>query len=201
MARANINGLLKKTPDSKVHGANMGPIWGWQDPGGPHVGPINFGIWDMWLQYGRKELRLFFHKAIAMQNVWFVINVVTADVLIIIVAWSSAGTEMTNTGSSYIRSNLALKGLVEWSCGIFEGFVLSRMDDADDTFKRTFLNENVRIPIKNSLKFVRKDPINNIPAMVQIMAWCQSGDKPLPEPMVVKLPTHICFIQPKWVKT
>ena len=30
-------------PDSKVHGANMGPIWGWQDPGGPHVGPMNFG--------------------------------------------------------------------------------------------------------------------------------------------------------------
>ena len=29
-------------PDSKVHGANMGPIWGRQDPGGPHVGPINF---------------------------------------------------------------------------------------------------------------------------------------------------------------
>ena len=33
-------------PDSKVHGANMGPIWGRQDPGGSHVGPINFAIWD-----------------------------------------------------------------------------------------------------------------------------------------------------------
>ena len=32
-------------PDSKVHGANMGPIWGRQDPGGPHVGPKNFVIW------------------------------------------------------------------------------------------------------------------------------------------------------------
>ena len=32
-------------PDSKVHGANMGPIWGRQDPGGPHVGPMNFVIW------------------------------------------------------------------------------------------------------------------------------------------------------------
>ena len=31
-------------PDSIVHGANMGPIWGWQDPGGPHVGPMNFAI-------------------------------------------------------------------------------------------------------------------------------------------------------------
>ena len=31
-------------PDSKVHGANMGPIWCQQDPGGPHVGPMNFTI-------------------------------------------------------------------------------------------------------------------------------------------------------------
>ena len=34
-------------PDSKVHGANMGPIWDRQDPGGPHVGHMNFAIWDM----------------------------------------------------------------------------------------------------------------------------------------------------------
>ena len=33
-------------PDSKVDGANMGPIWGRQDPGGPHVGPMNLAIWD-----------------------------------------------------------------------------------------------------------------------------------------------------------
>ena len=32
-------------PDSKVHGANMGPIWGQQDPVGPHVDPMNFAIW------------------------------------------------------------------------------------------------------------------------------------------------------------
>ena len=39
--------LFNITPDSKVHGANMGPIWGRQDPGGPHVGPINIAIWDV----------------------------------------------------------------------------------------------------------------------------------------------------------
>ena len=32
-------------PDSKVDGANMGPIWDRQDPGGPHVDPMNFGTW------------------------------------------------------------------------------------------------------------------------------------------------------------
>ena len=32
-------------PGSKVHGVNIGPIWDRQDPGGPHVGPMNFAIW------------------------------------------------------------------------------------------------------------------------------------------------------------
>ena len=36
--------------DSNVHGANMGPTWGRQDPGGPHVGPMNFAVWG-WLQW------------------------------------------------------------------------------------------------------------------------------------------------------
>ena len=31
-------------PDSKLHGANMGPTWGRQDPCGPHVGPMNLAI-------------------------------------------------------------------------------------------------------------------------------------------------------------
>ena len=39
-------------PDSKVHGANMGPIWGRQDPGGPHGGLMNFVIWDViWMAW------------------------------------------------------------------------------------------------------------------------------------------------------
>ena len=43
------------------------------------------------------------------------------------------------------------------------------------------------IPIEISLKFVPKGPINNIPALVQIMAWRRTGDKPLSEPMVTQL--------------
>ena len=72
---------------------------------------------------------------------------------------------------------------------------------ADDTFKCIFLNENVRISIKISLKFVPMGPINNIPALVQTMAWCRPGDKPLSEPMMVRSPMHICITQPQWVKT
>ena len=37
----------QSVPDSKAHGANMGPIWGRQGPGGPHVGPMNFAIWGI----------------------------------------------------------------------------------------------------------------------------------------------------------
>ena len=72
---------------------------------------------------------------------------------------------------------------------------------ADDIFKRFFFNENVWISIKISLKFVPKGPINNIPALVQVMAWRRSGDKPLSEPMMVSLPTHICVTRPQWVKS
>ena len=71
---------------------------------------------------------------------------------------------------------------------------------ADDTFKRIFLNENIRISTKNSLKIVPKGLINNIPALVLIMAWRRPSDKPLSEPMLVRSLTHICVTRPQWVK-
>ena len=70
---------------------------------------------------------------------------------------------------------------------------------ADDTFKCIFLNKNMWISTKISVKFVPEGPINNIPAVVQIMAWRLPGDKPLSEPMRVRLPTHICVTRPQWV--
>ena len=71
---------------------------------------------------------------------------------------------------------------------------------ADDIFKCIFLNENVSISIKISLKFVRKGPMDNIPALVQIMAWRRLGDKPLYEPMLVSLLTHTCVTRPQCSK-
>ena len=71
---------------------------------------------------------------------------------------------------------------------------------ADDIFKCIFLNENVFISIKISLKFVPKGQINNIPALVKIMAWRRPGDKPLSELMMVSLLTHICVTRSQWVK-
>ena len=69
---------------------------------------------------------------------------------------------------------------------------------ADDIFKGIFFNENVWIPIKISLEFVPKGAINNIPSLVQIMVWRRPGAKPLSEPMMVSLLTHICVTRPQW---
>ena len=77
---------------------------------------------------------------------------------------------------------------------------------ADDTFKSSFLNENVWISLKISLKFVPKVQINNIPALIQIMAWCWLGDKPLSELMmlcwlILFTEAYICVTLPQWVKS
>ena len=55
---------------------------------------------------------------------------------------------------------------------------------ADDIFKCIFLNEKFCVSISISLTFVPRDPINNIPALVQIMGWRRAGDKPLSETMM-----------------
>ena len=72
---------------------------------------------------------------------------------------------------------------------------------AYDIFKCIFLSENAWISLKISLKFVPKVRINNISALVQIMAWRRPSDKPLSEPMMVSLLTHICVTRPQWVNT
>ena len=69
----------------------------------------------------------------------------------------------------------------------------------DDIFKCIFLNENVLISIQISLKFVSKGPINNIPALIQIMACRRPSDKPLSGPVMIRLLTHICVSRPQWV--
>ena len=52
------NSFAVRYLDSKVHGANMGPIWGQQDPGGPYVGPMNLAIWVHALLSCYKRLNL-----------------------------------------------------------------------------------------------------------------------------------------------
>ena len=52
----------------------------------------------------------------------------------------------------------------------------------------------------NFTEIYSQGPFNNIPALLQIMSWWWPGDKPLSESMMVSLPTHICIIQPQWIK-
>ena len=115
--------------NSKVHGGNMGPIWGQQDPDGPHVGPMNFAICVVSLS----------SRTLPLYSVHY----------------------LTQLPLDKMNANLA-----------------------DDIFECIFLNGNDRIPIRNSLKFVPRSPIDNKPALVQVMAWCRTGDKPLSEPML-----------------
>ena len=76
----------------------------------------------------------------------------------------------------------------------------NRRHFADDNLKCLFLNENVWISIKISLKFVPTVPINNSPSLVQVMAWRLPDDKPLCEPIMDTSLTHICVTRPQWVK-
>ena len=66
----------------------------------------------------------------------------------------------------------------------------------DNIFKCIFLKESSWISIRISLKFVPKVPIDNKPALVQIMSWRRPGDKPLSEPMMVNLLTLHQWVKP-----
>ena len=57
---------------------------------------------------------------------------------------------------------------------------------ADNIFKWIFLHENDRMLIQISLKFLPRSLIDNKAALVQVMSWCRTGDKPLPEPMITQ---------------
>ena len=57
---------------------------------------------------------------------------------------------------------------------------------ADDDFKCIFFNENYRIPMRISLKFIPRSAIDNKPALVRVMAWHRRGDKPSSEPMLTQ---------------
>ena len=72
---------------------------------------------------------------------------------------------------------------------------------ADDILNWIFLNENVWILLKISLKFVPMVRINIIPVSDPIMAWRRPGDKPLSGPRMVWLLMHICVTRPQRVNT
>ena len=124
---------------------------------------------------------------------------------------------MTNNGSTLQFSQTGAKQLHfenQWWQRLFDHFwatgkqgfktLRSRQNGRrfpDDIFKCIFLNENLWISLQISPKFVLNVRINNIPALVRIMAWRRLGDKPLSEPMIGNSLTHLCVTRPQWLKT
>ena len=51
---------------------------------------------------------------------------------------------------------------------------------ADGSFICIFLNEDNKISIQISPKFVPRSPTDNKSALFQALAWCPTGYKPLP---------------------
>ena len=92
---------------------------------------------------------------------------------------------------NFIAINLNPVFLTHWS--------RDKMDAiSQTTFSSAFSwKKNVWFPIKISQKFVPKGPINNISALVQIMAWHRPGEKLLSEPLMVSLLTHLCVTRPQ----
>ena len=68
---------------------------------------------------------------------------------------------------------------------------------AGNIFEHIFLTEYVWISL-NLTDSIPKVRIIYIPALVQIMAWRRPGDKPLPEPIMHRLLTHICVNRYNW---
>ena len=109
--------------------------------------------------------------------------------------WLVAGSYDHILDTVYIMANTETIGLALTHWG---------RDEIDAIVQTTFWNafswmKKYELSLKISLKFVPKFQINNIPALIQIMAWRRPGDKPLSEPMIVILLTHICVTRPQWV--
>ena len=91
---------------------------------------------------------------------------------------------ITNTRASQHIKLLFSDGIfTHLSLGLSSGIPVDRIiwtqnghHFADNVFKCIFMNEKFCILNRLSLKFVPKGLIDNIPAFVQIMAWCRSGE-------------------------
>ena len=104
--------------------------------------------------------------------------------LMIVYSIVYSGTDQRKHQSS--ASLAFVRGIHRWLVNSpHKGPVMWKMFPFDDVVMKCVLfNENVRISIHVSLNFAPDGPINNKSALVQIMAWCWAGDKPLSEPMM-----------------
>ena len=140
-------------------------------------------------------------------QIWHMTFVLTIDIalcdgVVICVALSHEHFDVTVSDKAMNRQ---IKTSSEIMTSCLSGFfytlrpIQSGRHFADDIFRYIFLKENAWISLKISLKFVPNVPINDSPALVEIMAWRCPGDNPLSESMMVSLLTHICVTRFQWV--
>ena len=139
-----------------------------------------------WTQVLRQEWRCSWSSADrrCSNYIWVIDNFITTKVRLILETW----WYISITKPQWVKRSMKPINTLR-----------PRQNDchfADNNLKCIFLKENVWISINFSLKFVPGREIDNIPALVQIMAWCRPGDKLLSEPMLVRLLMHICVTQP-----
>ena len=108
----------------------------------------------------------------------------------VIVMCTISSMVLDETYAAYIVTSFLLSNVTHWG-----------PDKIAAIFKCIFLNENVWILHTISLNCVPKVRINNIPALVQIMAWRRPDDSPISEPMMIRLLPRICVTQLQWVKS
>ena len=105
-------------PDSKVYGDNIGPIWGWQDPGGPQVGPMNFAIWDIFqtltmIKY--KLLLLMLHDS----HGWYVLQYTLRGLLLLVnVFLLSRYPKRNYEGQLHANQCHIHMGIIKVACGL-----------------------------------------------------------------------------------
>ena len=114
-----------------------------------------------------------------------------------------ANSQNMGKSANHVYSNNKLS--ISWTkfyfawCLIYVPGIL--LTPPGQNFRYIFLNENDRIPIRIWLKFIPRSPIDNKPALIQVMAWRRAGDKPLPESIMTKfIDAYICVTRPQWVK-
>ena len=77
----------------------------------------------------------------------------------------------------------------------------NRRQFPDDSFNCILLNENIWTPMTIWLKFIPNGPINNIPALVQIMTLRQPGEKPFSEPVMAWFVDAYMLPSAQWIQS
>ena len=123
---------------------------------------------------------------------------------------ASYGVSFANINSDAYFTSVTLVPYAR-SCNVCRNLKYYRMSNtlrtrkngrhfAGDIFKHIFSNENCCILIRISLKFVPRDPISRYASVGSDDGLAPTRPKPLSEPMLVRLLTHICVTWPRWVK-